>query len=243
LCKLLVLPDERPLAAYRIPRPVRVPGEVQARYAVETEPHVRAILRKLVADPPHPFSLDVEPTVRLYLPHTSAEVDLAENEWATSLKRELPLYALDVRGLGESLPEEQGGGFFQPYGMDYMMHAYGLMLGQSYLGRRLYDVLCVLDLLVHEGAEVVSLFGRGQGAILALLATLFHDKVALATLKDAPRSFFEWTQTPYVTWPAANFVRGMLHLCDLPDILEVLGDRVEIVDCWGPAMEPVSQYP
>ncbi|MBN1582786.1 MAG: acetylxylan esterase [Anaerolineae bacterium] len=235
---LLSLSSVRPLPHYRVPRPARTEGEIQARYAVETQAHIRAIMRKLVADPPHPFSLDVEPQVRLYLPHISAEVDLAENEWAISLKETLPLYALDVRGLGESLPEEQGEDFFQPYGMDYMFHAYGLMLGQSYLGRRIHDLLCVLDLLVHEGAEAVHLFGRGQGAILTLFAALFHDRVASVTLKDAPRSLFEWTQTPYVTWPAANFVRGMLNLCDLPDLLDLLGERVEIVDHWGPTMEP-----
>ena len=100
------------------------------------------------------------------------------------------------------------------------------------------QVLCVLDLLAHEGAESIHLFGRGQGAILALLAALFHDRVASVTLKDAPHSFFEWTQTPYVTWASSNFVPGILELCDLPDILEQLGDRAQIVDYWGPTMEP-----
>jgi cephalosporin-C deacetylase-like acetyl esterase len=237
---LMTVPAERSLPHYRIPRPVRMEGEVQARYAVETEASIRAILRKLLADPAHPFTLDVEQQVRLYLPHVSAELDLAENDWAISLKKSLPLYALDVRGLGESLPEEQREEFFQPYGMDYMFHAYGLMLGQSYLGRRVHDVLCVLDLLAHEGAQRIDLFGRGQGALLALFAALLHDRVASVTLKGAPRSFFEWTQTPYVAWPATNFVRGILQVCDLPDIVDILGDRVKIVDHWDPAMEPVS---
>ena len=241
---LLSLPAARALPDYRVPRPIRSQDQVQARYAVETEPHIRAILRKLLAGPPHPFTLDVEPEIRLYLPHTSAEADLAENEWAISLKEtpmlcaSAPLYALDVRGRGESSPEEEREAFVQPYGMDYMFHAYGSMLGQSYLGRRVYDVLCVLDLLAHEGAESIHLFGRGQGAILALFAALFHDRVASVTLKDAPHSFFEWTQTPYVTWASSNFVPGILELCDLPDILEQLGDRAQIVDYWGPTMEP-----
>jgi hypothetical protein len=64
--------------------------------------------------------------------------------------------------------------------------------------------------------------------------------VSSVTLKDAPRSFFEWTQTPYVTWPAANFVRGILEVCDLSDILDVLGARAQIVDHWGPTMTPAG---
>ena len=61
------------------------------------------------------------------------------------------------------------------------------------------------------------------------------------TLKNGPTSVLEWTQTPLVAWPAANFVRGMLAVCDLPDCVRVLRDRlgeesVQIVEPWGPAM-------
>ena len=237
LAERLALDESRALPHYRIPRPVYRPGEVQARYAVETEGGVRAILRQVCADPPHPYSLDLAPEVRLYLPHVSAEADLAEDEWAISLKATRPLYALDVRGLGESMPEEHRDDFFNVYSMDYMLHAYGAMLGRSYLGRRVHDLLCVLDLLVHEGAGRVHLYGRGQGAILGLFGALFHEGVASVTLKDAPGSFLAWTQTPYVTWPAANFVRGLLHVCDLAELIAALGARVTVIDRWGPTME------
>ena len=122
--------------------------------------------------------------------------------------------------------------------MDYMFHAYGKMLGQSYLGRRVYDVLCTMDLLAHAGATEIHLYGRGQGAILAAFAALLHDRAASVTLKNGPRSFFEWTQTPYVTWPSANFAFGVLQVCDLPDVLGALGDRACVVEPWGPTMEP-----
>jgi dienelactone hydrolase len=240
LRQLLSLPDDRPLPHYRVPRPVRTGDTVFARYALETEGHVRAILRKRLVGEPHPFTLDVEPEVHLYVPHVSAAVDLEEDGLALSLQEALPLYALDVRGLGESLPEEQHPGFFQPYGMDYMFHAYGEMLGQSYLGRRVYDVLCTIDLLAHEGAQAIHLYGRGQGAILVAFVALFHDGVTSITLKNAPRTFFEWTQTPYVTWPSASCLFGVLQVCDLPDVLAVLGDRVRVIEPWGPTMEPCA---
>ena len=236
---LLALPGSRPLPHYRVPRPVRKDGAVFARYAVETEDRVRAILWKRLADPTHPFTLDVEPQVNLYLPHVSAEADLEGDGLALALQESPPLYALDVRGLGESMPEEQRSAFFQPYGMDYMFHAYGAMLGKSYLGRRVYDVLCTMDLLAQGGAEAIHLYGRGQGAILAVFAALYHHRAASVTLKNGPRSFHEWTQTPYVAWPAADFVYGVLQVCDLPDCLRVLGDRVRsVVEPWDPRMMP-----
>jgi cephalosporin-C deacetylase-like acetyl esterase len=238
LSEVLGLPEVRPLPHYRVLRPARADNKVSARYAVETEGHVRAILRKRLIDPSHPFTLDVEPSVHLYLPHLSAEADLDQDTLALSLQEGHSLYALDVRGLGESLPEETRPGFFQAYGMDYMFHAYGTMLGQSYLGRRVYDVLCTVDLFAYLGAEEIHLYGRGQGAIMATFAALFHDRVASVTLKNGPGSFLEWTQTPYVTWPSANCLFGVLQVCDLPDVLGVLGDSVRITEPWGPTLEP-----
>jgi hypothetical protein len=107
------------------------------------------------------------------------------------------------------------------------------------MGRRVYDLLCAIDLLASAGAETVRLYGRGQGALLALFAALFHERVSSVTLKNAPRSFIEWTQTPLVAWPAANFLRGVLKICDLPDCMRALGDRLHIIEPWGPDMEPV----
>jgi pimeloyl-ACP methyl ester carboxylesterase len=253
LSHLLSLSGTQPAPHYRVLRPVRwdadAPGgeAVLARYAVETEMPVRALLWKRLAQPEYPYSLDVEKEVTLFVPHLASEADLADpSVMELCGLAESPLYALDVRGLGQSLPEEQRLGdaeavFFQPYGMDYMMHAYGLMLGESYLGRRVYDVLRTMDLLCQEGATSIHLVGRGQGAVIALLSALFHSQVAALTLVNGPSSWLEWTQTPWVSWPAANGLRGALAVCDLPDCVRVLRDRlgeasVRIVEPWGPAM-------
>ena len=81
-----------------------------------------------------------------------------------------PLYALDVRGLGASMPQGSAEkDFFQAYGMDYMLHGYGILFGESYLGRRVYDVLCVMDLLVQEGAEEIILYGPGTGRAVRIV--------------------------------------------------------------------------
>jgi hypothetical protein len=254
LARLLSLPAPRQVPHYRVLRPVRLAVDEQddeivlARYAIETEHPIRALLWKRMAQPEHPYSLDVENAVTLYLPHVASEADLGETSVVELCGlSQSPVYALDVRGLGQSLPEEQrpegpGGGFFQPYGMDYMMHAYGLMLGQSYLGRRVYDVLCTMDLLCQEGTESIRLVGRGQGAVIALLSALFHERVAALTLVNGPLSWLEWTQTTWVSWPAANCPRGVLEVCDLPDCVRVVRERlgaaaVQIIDPWGPPMK------
>jgi pimeloyl-ACP methyl ester carboxylesterase len=239
LSRLLNLSTRKAPPHYRVLRPAHVKGHTIARYAIETEDNVRAIMRKRMQTP-HSHTLDVEETVYLYLPHISAEDDMADDPLAISLgESSHPLYALDVRGLGESMPEDKRG-FFQPYGMDYMFHGFGILLEESYLGRRVHDVLSTIDLLVHEGAREIHLYGRGQGSLLALFAGLLHDNVVSVTLKNAPPSYSSWTRAPLVAWPSANFLRSALKVFDLPDCTEALGDKLKGIGPWGPEMQPIS---
>ena len=235
LTKLLVLPKRDGAPHFRVLRSTRADGDTFARYAVETEAPIRAILHKRLVDP-HPDTLDVEREVQLYLPHVASEDDLGAD--ARALCPDGPLYALDVRGLGESLPEPER--FFHPYGMDYMFHGHGLLLGESYLGRRVYDLLRTIDLLADQGAGKVHLYGRGQGALLALCAGLLHPATGRVVLKNAPLSFAEWTRAPLVSWPAANVLRGALRHFDLPDLYRALGRRLQLIEPWGPEMQPLK---
>jgi len=238
LASLLHLPSRRRLPHYRVLRNVHRDGQTHALYAVETEGSIRAILHKRLEIPARSHTLDVERQVHLYLPHVSATEDLVRDALASGLSKKHPLYALEVRGLSESRPDETGD-FFHPYGMDYMCHGHGILLGESYLGRRVHDLLATVDLLVAEGARQVHLYGRGQGALLALFAGLLHDRVSSVTLKNAPLSCHAWTQVPLVAWPAANFLRGVLPYFDLPDCIRALGRRARLIQPWGPDMKPL----
>jgi len=238
LSRLLYLPVERPAPHHRNLRPVKVGERTYARYAVETEDNIRVILRKKIDDERFTHSLDVGDTVHLYLPHLASEEDLANDPMAIELQEEHELYALDVRGLGESLPDEEGS-FWQSYGIDYMCHGHGILFGESYLGRRVLDALSTIDLLVGEGAERVHLYGRGQGALIALFAALLHQRVVAVTLKNAPRSYQEWAHAPLVDWPAANFLRGCLQFFDLDDCIQALGDKVTVIEPWDARMQPL----
>jgi dienelactone hydrolase len=238
---LLTLPTRREIPHYRCLRAVSEGGVRLARYAIETENNIRAIMRKRLETPAYSHTLDVEPEVHLYLPHVSSEQDLIEDTWAKSLKKQHPLYALDVRGLGESRTSDERE-IFHPYGNDYMCNGYGLLLGQSFLGRRVYDLLCTLDLLVAEGAKKIHLYGRGQGAIQALFAGTLHDRVAFVTLKNSPLSYQSWAQTPLVDWPNANIPRGVLKAFDLPDLIRAMGTKISLIQPWDANMKPLSGH-
>ena len=111
---------------YRNLRPRRTSAGVYSRCAVETEGPVRAILHKRLVHPERAHALEVEPVVRLYLPHRSAEEEM-DREGLAYQEGE-PLYALDVRGLGET-EQDDGLEFWHPYNVEYMLRGYGLLLG------------------------------------------------------------------------------------------------------------------
>jgi len=237
---LLCLPEEKGAAHYRNLRPQKIGKNLVSRYAVETERNVRAILYKATVAPEKAVTLDVEEKIYLHLPHFGAAEELKHRIYSRYLKSLRPLYLLDVRGLGELMPDSWED-VFHPYGMDYMCHGYGLLLGESYLGRRVYDVLRTLDLFAFLGARQIMLSGRGQGSILAVFASLLHPAVEKLTLINAPLDFLSWTQSQVVGWPSASFLRKVLLYLDLPDCYHYLEEKLLLIDPWDIAMKSVPK--
>ena len=237
LTELLALPKTRSVPHYRIPRPVHTQGEVHARYAVETEGGIRAILpQSTVLTPPiRPASTSIR-RCAFTCPTSPPKPIWPKTSGRAPSKRHVRFTPLMCAGWANRCRRSTGAISSTSTAWIICSTPTARCSGRATWAAASYDLLCVLDLLAHEGAEAIHLYGRGQGAILALLGALFHDNVASVTINDAPKSFLEWTQTPYVTWPAANFVRGMLRVCDLPDILDVLGDKVTVIGHWGPTM-------
>jgi cephalosporin-C deacetylase-like acetyl esterase len=240
LRRILALPARKAVPHYRFLRPQSVGELPVARYAVETEPGIVAILKRIMPDPAQQAILEVEQDVAVYVPHVASETELEEEPLAKELAKSPPLYLIDPRGMGESMPEAPES-FFASYGMDYMLHGHGILFGESYLGRRVHDVLATLDLLTGQGARKVRLYGRGQGAVIALFAALLHRKVAEVTLRNAPLSYAEWAHSILVQWPVANVPKGVLKHFDLPDCVRALGRRVKLIEPWNPDMKPYGK--
>jgi hypothetical protein len=88
LNSLLHLPKRLGSPHYRVLRPLGLEGSTYARYAIESEHNVRALLRKRLTDPAHGHTLDIESELKLYLPHISAEEELLQLDkgQATSIR-------------------------------------------------------------------------------------------------------------------------------------------------------------
>jgi len=192
------------------------------RFGVETEPGIMAILRR-VRNGGQPYHLDVGSEARVYLPNLSSEEELDARR---TMKGYSDFWCLDVRGIGESL-WGQTNQFSRDYGHDYMMFGHYLLYGESYLGKRVYDVLATVALLRAEGARRIHLHGVGQGALLALFAGALDLKITSVSCRGAPESYLDLACDPSVNWPTSNFVRGILNHLDLSDVRRALGKRLK----------------
>lgn len=210
----------------------------QGEFAVETEAGIQAIVGVYGKT----GSMMVPPTgkVNVYLGHISGQDDVANIPAIAKIAAsETPLAVVDPSGIGLSMAKSCGDRqFFHAYGADYMYAATGDMLGRSYLGRRVSDVLRVLDFLYANGAEDVTLIGRGLNSITAAFAGLLHEHDPKVRLLNYLPSYHEIIDSPIHKWPASSFPRGILKFCDLPDVYAAIGKRLSLKSPWNEMMNP-----
>ncbi|MCX7705240.1 MAG: prolyl oligopeptidase family serine peptidase, partial [bacterium] len=183
--KLLSIPETVEIPYYRVLRPQTIKKAVIARYAVETEPGIWVIIKKKPEKAEFIYNLEIEKEINLCLPDISSEDELLQKR---KFLPALANYFIDVRGLGESMPDEKKR-FFRPYGYDFMIDRCFYMFGESYLGKRIYDVLCTVELFKSKGCERINLYGNHQGAIIGLFVALLSEEVTDVYLEKLPESF------------------------------------------------------
>lgn len=228
----LKLPKQEGAPDYRILRNLKsrkypLPGATW--YAVETEPHMVALVTRLSKTGGTSRPARGSKLATLYVSHLSADQELrTEAVLATAAQAdpEVPLYAMDVRGIGEGMPNTCGeNSFASPYGCEYFYAIHGLMLDKPLLGQRTHDVLRVLAWLKDQGHEEVQLIGTGYGALPAAFAGLLSPTVNRVTLQRALSSYSETAQTEVYRWPLSAFAPGVLATWDLPDVYAALADK------------------
>jgi pimeloyl-ACP methyl ester carboxylesterase len=238
----LALPERKGPPHYRVLRQRVVwtkPTLRQHGFMVETEPGVLALLHAVVkSGAVYYFPEAAQAT--LYVPHRSSLQEIILGQ-APAVPDGGIQFAVDVRGMGEltgRTQKDDGDDFFHYYHSDYMYANHGLMLSEPYCGRRVYDLLRVLDLCEWNGYREIHLVGRGMGAITAAFAAIVHPVVKQVTLHNALLSYHELTQTERYAWPLSAMVFDVLHHFDLSDCLRELAAAKEltIIDPWDSQM-------
>jgi dienelactone hydrolase len=225
------VPEDPP--DYRILRPVRsrnYPRRFATTYAVETEPGIQALVTRLsdvshLSRPPQ----DPRPAI-LYVSHHSADAELRTEPLIRELLGgtagssssvagdDVPFYACDLRGIGESRPDTCGSDqFLNPYGSDYFYSAHAIMLDRPYLGQKTFDLVRVLDWLRSFGHRDIHLAAKGWGTLPAAFAAVLKNRVKEVTLKQGLSSYADVAESEDYKWPLSTLLPGVLAHFDLPD--------------------------
>ena len=239
---LLKLPAKRKLAPdyrnwrYLVAR--GYPTKYAMAYTVETEPGIQAIVYRLSNErwysrPPRSGERAV-----LYISHLSSDAELRDEPLIREVMKtepDSPVFACDVRGIGESLPETcNPGSFHNSYGNDYFYAIHSLMLDRPYLGQKTFDVLRVLDWLASHGHTDVHLVGCGWGALAATFAAVISDQVEQVTLKNSLTSYSDIAESEHYDWPLSTLLPNVLSQFDLPDCYSNLKSKqLRLIDSWG----------
>ncbi len=228
----LKMPEAKGVPDFRILRSVagrKYPKPAASVYAVETEPNVFGLVYRL-ADK----RLDSRPgrskePAILYVSHHSADAELRDEPLVAEVAKAEPksvLYAMDVRGIGESRPDTCGANqFLSPYGSDYFYAIHSIMLDRPYVGRKTFDVLRVLDWLASFGHAEVHLVAKGWGTFPATFAATLSERVTKVTLKHALTSYAAIAESEEYDWPLSALVPNALATFDLPDCHRALAAK------------------
>ncbi len=229
---------------YRVLRPLRgrrYPKPHATTYLVETEPGVHAVVYRLYDALHHARPPRGPKRAVLYVSHQSSDAELREEPLVRELleaEPDTPLFTCDVRGIGDSRPDTNFGGwatFLGLRGTDYFYAIHALMLDRPYVGRRTHDLLRVLDWLGGLDHTEVHLVAKGWGALPAAFAAILHERVTQVTLKHALTSYTDIATSESYGWPLSSFLPGALEKFDLPDCyLELRAKRLRLIHPWGP---------
>jgi hypothetical protein len=224
LLKVGPVPGQVP---YRSLRMTEIDTKLFQRVGITPEKGITATL--FYMDTGIDFELRVNKNAVLMLPHISSREELVKyftRETARSL------FALDPRGMGESEPAvvDRFRRLYTDYGADYHFASLGLMLNQPYMGRRIFDILCAIDLLLANGAEKVTLRAYGNSRYLAIFAALLTDKkVDVELAGGMPPTYEQAISDPAAPIPQSMVPYGILKFTDIDEICSALKGRIRLI--------------
>lgn len=138
--------------------------------------------------------------------------------------------AVDLSGWGETAPGSPTPGRPNYFGAESRETFLSLHLARPLLGRRVQDLMAVVQYLRNPAVKDIELFGFGAAAPVVLhAAALLPDDVAAVALDRGLVSWDVVARTPVSENQFAGVVFGALAVYDLPDLAASLSPRPLVV--------------
>ena len=149
---------------------------------------------------------------------------------------------IDARGVGETLPSGRRW-YSQRFGANGGNATLAYLLGQSLVALRAEDCLVVCRWLSQaEGVDSIELVASGELTVPALHAAALHPELVSAI--ETRRGLTSWSDvasTPLTENQVPGLVHGALRAYDLPDLADLLGERLTVSDPHDATDQPVTR--
>ena len=151
----------------------------------------------------------------------------------SSMKKQFDSYYIfnpwGVGSLQSSSCDSHQKDYNAPYNNDYHFASLGMMLGESYLGKRIEGILTALTLLKSRGVKEITLYGAGRSAISVAIAALIAKK-DIKEIKEVvllnPLTSYESISTEMTDWAQTEMPFNILKVCDLPQIYQAINAKI-----------------
>jgi len=133
--------------------------------------------------------------------------------------------AIDYRGAGETagtVPAIEYG----PGTPEYNLTNYSLFVGRPLAGARVVDIRCATDFLTSRkeiDAAQIAIVGRGRGALSAVLAASFDDRLGCVVADELLTSLV--FDEEFVDIDLAYLIPRILTVADIPHLLAHVAPR------------------
>ncbi len=141
--------------------------------------------------------------------------------------------AVDVRGIGETRNSSGRSDHARYVGSDWQDLFGAFLLGRSHVGMRAEDILVCSRWLARQGDgnTRVEMVAVGRLSVPALHAAALEPSLFSAvSIRGGLRSWADVVRSPRPIDQLANAVHGALAVYDLPDLEQLLGDKLRVED-------------
>ncbi len=159
--------------------------------------------------------------------------------------------SIAVRGTGVSTPRPPRSGpvFYQQMDLDERFAWANLVLGQSVIGQRVWDILRTFDYLSGRpdvNASDIRIIGQEEAGLAALMAAVLDTRARSVLLTGMPANYMSIVQSTDYSLPLEWFVPGILRHFDVPDLTAALYPRaawiVDSVDATGNVLSEIDAH-
>jgi len=230
LKKLLGLPSERtPLYPRIISSNIWMDDIAVDEFTIYSEPWVRVtgwFLRPAQGGASFPTVVYVSEGGKNHILYETSEI-------SGLVRKGFAVCAVDLRGLGVSLPRPPSAGpdFYQGMRLDERYAWSCFCLGKPVLGQRVWDFLCCLDYLQsRRDVDKRRICGLGEGgaALAVLLSGVLDDRLHSMLLDRPMATYRSIVESQTYSLGFSWFLYGVLKHFDIPDLVGLLAPR----PCW-----------